>query len=190
MAKIENRKSKTENRKLPIHTVTTTELCIDEILYEPDASPQLVTEVLSKLDRWSDRTADHVTHLRSSTRHDYRVPVLVERCEVTPSGEPPARQILSVQSRNLSKNGMGLIAAPVYLPRLISDEHPLLRAETVFRVGAAFKITLAPHSKLPPVSGVVMRLRQVHFGFYDVGVQFVGREESPADETGHSLAEV
>jgi hypothetical protein len=42
---------------------------IAEIHYEPDCTPEQVAHVLSALDRWSGRTARHVTHLRANERH-------------------------------------------------------------------------------------------------------------------------
>src|SRR5437870_517987 len=56
----------------------TDQVSIAEMHYEPDCSQEQIEQVLSALDRWSSRTAKHVTHQRASDRHAYRTTVIVE----------------------------------------------------------------------------------------------------------------
>jgi hypothetical protein len=152
------------------------EIDVGEIHYEPDCPPEQIADVLLALDRWSGRTSEHVTHLRSGDRHEYRTTVTIETSSALSAGNEPPRLVFHVPSRNVSKAGLGMVVPPVFIPRLLSDETPLLRAETVFRVGTRIKITLGRgESSLPVVNGEVIRLRPIHFGFFDVGVRFVAR---------------
>jgi hypothetical protein len=153
------------------------ESTIAEIHYEPDCAPEQVAHVLSALDRWSGRTAKHVTHLRASERHDYRTTVIVEPSDPTGPPDQAVRQVLHVSTRNVSKAGLGFVAPPVFTPRMLSDATPLLRSEDIFRVGAKIKVKLGPaDGKMPMLTGEVTRLRPVYFGFFDVGVRFITRE--------------
>jgi hypothetical protein len=151
---------------------------IVEVHYEPDCTQEDVEQVLSSLDRWSGRTARHVTHLRSSERHEYRTTVIVEPNPLAAGTEPIHRQFVRVPTRNVSKSGLGFIAPPRFVPKVLSDSTPLLRSDLMFRVGTELKVKLGPaNGKMPVVKGVVIRLRPVYHGFYDVGVQFVTRTE-------------
>jgi hypothetical protein len=153
------------------------EKTIAEIHYEPDCAPEQVAHVLSALDRWSGRTAKHVTHLRATERHDYRTTVIVEPSDPTAPAERAIRQVLHVPTRNVSKAGIGFVAPPVFTPRVLSDDTPLLRSDVIFRVGAKIKVKLGPaDGKMPSLTAEVTRLRPVYFGFFDVGVRFIERE--------------
>jgi len=156
---------------------TTSEYTCTEVHYEPDCSPEQLTHVLSALDRWSGRTAKHVTHLRSNDRHNYRTTVIIEpSIPVTPV-DRLVKQVFHVPTRNVSKAGLGFVASPVFAPRMVSDKTPLLRSEAIFRVGAKIKVKLGPpDGKMPTLSAEITRLRPVHFGFFDVGVRFIARE--------------
>jgi hypothetical protein len=143
--------------------------------YEPDCSAEQMDEVLRSLDRWSDRTAKHVTHRRVAERHAYRAVVMVEPVERRLLG--PQRQIFHVPTRNISKRGIGILAAPQFMPRLSSDETPIVRGDSVFQEGAKVKIVLpAKNGNGATICGEIVRVRQVHFGFLDIGVRFVDRE--------------
>ena len=148
-----------------------------ETHYEPDCSPEQIEQVLCALDRWSDRTSKHVTYQRASDRHDYRTTIIVEISEPTLSEGP--RQLFHVPTRNVSKTGIGFIAPPVFLPRLLSDSTPLIRTETVFRPGLKIKVTLgSPTGTMPTLCAEIVRCRTVHFGFFEIGVRFLDRELS------------
>jgi hypothetical protein len=70
------------------------------------------------------------------------------------------------------------------MPRLMSDETPLVRSELMFRVGTQIKVNLASAAGvMPTLSAVVARLRPVHFGFFDIGVRFLAREEAGGQST-------
>src|SRR5438552_2630002 len=134
-----------------------------EMHYEPDCSAEQIEQVLSALDRWSRRTAKHVTHQRASDRHTYRTTVIVEPNDsVLPN--PALRQLFHVPTRNVSKTGLGFIVPPVFMPKLLSDATPLVRAESVFRVGMKIKVTLGPPTgMMPTLCAEIVRIRPVHF---------------------------
>lgn len=163
---------------------TTHEPRLTEIDYDPDCNPEQLAQVLHALDQWSDRTSGHVIHQRSSDRHHYRTTIAIEP-EPSPSHSPPFRQIFHVPARNVSKSGLGFVAPPLFMPRLLSDETPLVRSEHIFRVGATLKIQLhAPGKTMPTLRAEVARLRPVHFGFFDIGVRFLARhDDAPATRT-------
>ena len=149
---------------------------IAEAHYDPDCTPEQIVQVLSALDRWSGRTARHVMHQRKSDRHNYRTSVIIEAGEEQP-GAAASRKIFHVPTRNVSKAGLGFVAPPVFMPRVLSDRTLLVRTELMFRVGTQVKVKLgSADGKMPTLSGVVMRLRPIHFGFFDVGIRFVARE--------------
>jgi hypothetical protein len=149
---------------------------ITEVHYDPDCPAEQVSQVLSALERWSGRTARHVTHQRTSDRHDYRSTVIIEAGGDASAGGAVKRQVFYVQTRNVSKAGLGFIAPPVFMPRVLSDTTPLLLTEVVFQVGTRMKVQLGPPTgNIPTLSAVVTRLRPVHFGFFDVGVRFLAR---------------
>lgn len=147
-----------------------------EVHYDPDCNPDHLEQVLRALDQWSSRTARHVTHQRRSDRHDFRSVVYIEPRAGVP-GALPIRQIFHVTTRNVSKTGLGFVAPPVFMPRLLSDDTPLVRSEVIFREGAHVKIRLqAGDREMPTLSAEISRLRLVHFGFFDIGVRFLARE--------------
>ena len=155
----------------------TAETDIHEAHYDPDCSPEQVMQVLSALDRWSGRTARHVMHQRGNDRHNYRTSVIIEPSGPAEAGAAATRKIFHVPTRNVSKAGLGFVAPPVFMPRVISDRTLLVRTELMFRVGTQVKVKLgSADGKMPTLSGVIMRLRPIHFGFFDVGVRFVARE--------------
>jgi hypothetical protein len=132
--------------------------------------------VLSVLDRWSGRTSKHVTYQRSSDRHNYRTTVIIEPGDPKLSDFRP-RQLFHVPTRNVSKTGLGFIAPPGFIPRLLSDSTPLVRTECVFSVGMTIKLTLgAPTGMMPTLSAEIVRIRPIHFGFFEIGVRFLDRE--------------
>src|SRR5262249_53467829 len=140
-------------------------------------TPEQVMQVLSALDRWSGRTARHVMHQRGSDRHNYRTSVIIEPSAPAVPGEAVMRKIFHVPTRNVSKAGLGFVAPAVFMPRVVCDRTLLVRTELAFRVGTQVKIKLgSADGKMPTLSGVIMRLRPIHFGFFDVGVRFVARE--------------
>jgi hypothetical protein len=156
-----------------------------EMHYDPDCSPEQIEQVLSSLDRWSGRTAKHVTHQRASDRHNYRTTVIVEPSDPQ-SPESAPRRLFHVPTRNVSKTGLGFIVPPVYLPRLLSDATPLVHAEAVFRVGSKIKVTLGPPTgTMPQLWAEIVRLRPVHLGFFEIGVRFLDRGpgESPGSDS-------
>jgi hypothetical protein len=103
--------------------------------------------------------------------------VIIESSDPAAPAERAVRQVFHVPTRNVSKAGLGFVAPPVFTPRLLSDETPLLRSEVIFRVGAKIKVKLGPaDGKMPILSAEVTRLRPVHFGFFDVGIRFIARE--------------
>jgi PilZ domain-containing protein len=143
--------------------------------YQPDCSAEQIEQVLSSLDRWSSRTGKHVTHQRASDRHIYRTTVLVEPSDPQLPDSGP-RRLFHVPTRNVSKTGLGFIAPPMFLPSLLSDATPLVHAEAAFRVGMKIKVTLgSPSGTMPQLSGEIVRMRPVHLGFFEIGVQFVDR---------------
>jgi len=149
---------------------------ISEAYYDPDCTPEQIVQVLSALDRWSGRTAKHVMHQRKSDRHNYRTSVIIEAADPQ-SGGTASRKIFHVPTRNVSKAGLGFVAPPVFIPRVLSDRTLLVRTELMFRVGTPVQVKLgSADGKMPTLSGVVMRLRPIHFGFFDVGIRFVARE--------------
>jgi hypothetical protein len=149
---------------------------ISEVHYDPECTPEQIVQVLSALDRWSGRTAKHVMHQRKSDRHNYRTSVIIEAGEER-SGTAGLRKIFHVSTRNVSKAGLGFVAPPIFMPRVLSDRTLLVRTEAMFRVGTQVKVKLgSADGKMPTLGGVVMRLRPIHFGFFDVGVRFVARE--------------
>jgi hypothetical protein len=155
---------------------TTTHQVLTEVHYDPDCNPEQLEQVLRALDQWSDRTARHVTHLRQNDRHSYRTTVTVE----PQPGKPAAarfRQVFHVQARNVSKNGLGFVAPPVFMPRVLCDETPLVRSEIIFGVGAPLKVRLQAPGRQPlALNAEITRLRLVHFGFFDIGVRFLARD--------------
>jgi hypothetical protein len=156
--------------------MTTPAAAVTEVHYDPDCDPEQLEQVLRALDQWSHRTARHVTHKRRTDRHSYRTTVFIEPQSVA-AAAPAIRQVFHVPTRNVSKSGLGFIAPPVFMPRLLCDETPLVRSETIFRVGARIRLRLqAADREMPTLSGEIKRLRLVHFGFYDIGVRFLARE--------------
>jgi len=150
---------------------------VAEAHYEADCAPEQLTHVLSALDRWSGRTAKHVNHLRSNDRHNYRTTVIIEPSESTLSAQRYIRQVFHVPTRNVSKAGLGFVAPPVFRPKMLSDATPLVRSESIFRVGAKIRVKLgSPDGKMPTLCAEITRLRPVHFGFFDIGVRFIARE--------------
>jgi hypothetical protein len=153
--------------------------------YQPDCSPEQIEQVLSSLDRWSSRTGKHVTHQRAADRHNYRTTVIVEPNDPQLPDSAP-RRLFHVPTRNVSKTGLGFVIPPMFLPRLLSDATPLVHAEAAFRVGMKIKVTLGPPTgNMPQLWGEIVRMRQVHLGFFEIGVQFVDRgpDGSPASTT-------
>lgn len=150
-----------------------------EVEYDPDCTPQQFAEVLASLDRWSVRTQDHVTYLRKCERHDYRTSVVVARCEVPPlAGTPVSKLMFQVMGRNLSQSGLGFLSPPVFVPRLLSDETPLVRGEFAFRLGIEVNVKLVPKVGPPLlVRASVTRIRPVQGGFTEVGIAFIEREQ-------------
>jgi len=148
---------------------------IVEAHYYADCSPDQVEEVLAHLDRWSDRNATHVTHNRHHERHEYRTEVIVERLHEG-NDAPDVRQIFHVQARNVSRVGLGFLAPPVFVPKLVSDATPLLRTDDIFEVGASVTVKLnAADRDAIEVCATVMRRRPVQFGFFEIGLKFTGR---------------
>jgi len=148
---------------------------IIEVHYEPDCPPEQIEHVLAALDRWSRRTAKHVTHQRASDRHAYRTTVMVEPSEPATAGST-LRQLFHVPTRNVSKTGLGFVASPVFMPRLLSDTTPFVRGEAAFRVGMKIKVTLGPPTgMMPTLCGEIVRVRPVHLGFLEIGVRFLDR---------------
>jgi hypothetical protein len=150
--------------------------------YQPDCSAEQIEQVLSSLDRWSSRTGKHVTHQRAADRHIYRTTVIVEPSDQQLADSAP-RRLFHVPTRNVSKTGIGFIAPPMFLPSLLSDATPLVHAESAFRVGMRIKVTLGPPTgTMPQLWGEIVRMRPVHLGFFEIGVQFVDRglESAPA----------
>jgi hypothetical protein len=148
-----------------------------EVHYEPDCPPEMVRQVLAALDRWSDRTGNHVTHARASERHDYRTNVIVEASDPAVFGGSSFRRVFHVPARNVSKTGLGFVAPPVFVPRMSSDATPLMRADVIFRLGAKVKVTLGLVSdKTRTLTGEIIRVRPIHHGFLDVGVRFVASD--------------
>src|SRR5437763_15912129 len=94
----------------------TTEACT-EIHYDPDCSREQLVQVLSALDRSSHITGDQAAQLRTNERHDYRTTVIVERLMSDAPAEPPLRRGFYVASRNVSRNGLGLVVPPPFVSR-------------------------------------------------------------------------
>src|SRR4029078_3782541 len=115
---------------------------IHEAHYDPDCSPEQVMQVLSALDRWGARSARHVFYQRSNDRHNYRTSVIIEPSGPAVAGETTMRKIFHVPTRSVSKTGLGFVAPPVFMPRVVSDRTLLVRTELVFRVGTQVKIKL------------------------------------------------
>jgi hypothetical protein len=160
-----------------------------EIEYDPDCTPEQVEQVLLSLDRWSVRTAGHVNHHRGAERHDLRTVVIVEGSPPTPENGC-LRQIFHIPTRNLSQKGLGLIVPPVFVPRVLSDATPLVRTDTVFRVGQEIKIRFGPEgTTLPALRGVIVRMRVVHLGFWELGVQLTARDGTPGGQTKPAMAD-
>jgi len=86
------------------------------------------------------------------------------------------RQFFHTPTRNVSKTGLGFVAPPVFIPKMMSDTTPLIRAEAAFRVGMKIKVTLGPPTgMMPTLCGEIVRVRQVHLGFFEIGVRFLDR---------------
>ena len=157
---------------------TTQNHLLTEVHYDPDCKPEQLDQVLHALDQWSDRTARHVNHKRTSDRHNYRTTVTIEPSPNQPHSAP-YRQVFQVQARNVSKSGLGFVAPAVFMPRLLCDETPLVRSELIFRVGAPLTVRLQGRGqKRLDLKAEVMRLRLVHFGFFDIGVRFLARDDA------------
>lgn len=151
-----------------------------EVEYDPDCTPQQLEQVLLALDRWSVRTAGHVNHQRGAPRRDLRTVIIVEGSQPTPENGC-LRQIFHIPTRNISRSGLGLIVPPVFVPRMLSDATPLVRSEAAFRVGQQIKVQFGPEgTTLPALRGVIVRMRAVHLGFWELGVQLVAREGGPS----------
>lgn len=152
---------------------------IVEIEYDPDCTPEQVEQVLLALDRWSVRTAGHVNHQRGTPRRDLRTLIIVEGSQPTPEYSC-VRQIFHIPTRNISRSGLGLIVPPVFVPRMLSDATPLVRSEVAFKVGQGIKVQFGPEgTTLPALRGVIVRMRAVHLGFWELGVRLVARETAP-----------
>jgi hypothetical protein len=148
---------------------------IVEVHYESDCSTEQIEHVLAALDRWSRRTGKHVTHQRASDRHAYRTTVIVEPNEQN-GASSTLRQFFHVPARNVSKTGLGFIAPPIFIPKMLSDATPLIRAESAFKLGMKIKVTLGPPTgMMPTLCGEIVRVRPVHLGFLEIGVQFLDR---------------
>ena len=148
---------------------------IVEMHYEPDCPAEQIEHVLAALDRWSRRTGKHVTHRRVSDRHNYRTTVIIEPSDSV-TANSTVRQCFHVPTRNVSKTGLGFVAPPIFMPKMLSDTTPLIRAESAFRVGMKIKVTLGPPTgMMPTLCGEIVRVRPVHLGFLEIGARFLDR---------------
>lgn len=162
---------------------------ITEVEYDPDCTPEQVDQVLMALERWSVRTAGHVNHQRGAPRRELRAVIIVEGSQPVPENGC-VRQIFHVPTRNISRSGLGLIVPPVFVPRMLSDTTPLVRSEVAFRVGQEIKVKFGPAGAvLPALRGVIVRMRAVHLGFWELGVRLVAREQEPGVAAAPAAAE-
>ena len=91
-------------------------------------------------------------HQRKSDRHNYRTSVIIEAGEEQP-GAAASRKIFHVPTRNVSKAGLGFVAPPVFMPRVLSDRTLLVRTELMFRVGTQVKVKLgSADGKMPTLT--------------------------------------
>jgi hypothetical protein len=152
--------------------------CIE---YLPDCTDRDIQEVLALLDKWSQRNASHVTHLRGAERRDFRGLVVTIASNAVPGTIADAPQgatvTCRVPARNISQTGFGFIAPPVFAPRWMSDGTPLLKTCELFRPGRNVTLQFERGGAAPlQVDATVVRLRPVHRGFFEVGVRFCGRK--------------
>jgi len=158
---------------------TSVNITVADVHYEPDCSPEQLIQVLSAMDRWSGMTGQHIIQQRTSDRHHYRTTLSIERVNAAAKQSGPRRQVFHVAARNVSKSGLGFIAPPAFLPRMLSEETPLLRTDAIFLPGTPVTVNLGPVAgKIPPISGVITRVRPVQLGFFEIGVKFVSRDAS------------
>jgi hypothetical protein len=161
-----------------------TETPADVIEYVPECSEAELDDVVNLLERWSQRTEQHVTARRKHDRHGVRLNVLVELVGAEPEcfaamGERRS-VFFHVPARNISQSGVGLLAPPTFSPRWLSDMTPILRAETVLAVGTKLRLTI-PSTTGPGLVmlGEVIRARVTHHGYVEAGVRFNGRALAP-----------
>lgn len=153
----------------------------DAVRYRPECGPDAVRAVLDALNWWSQRSERHHSNQRQHARRDYDAAVLLQplAADARPQ-QPPV--VLQVQSRNLSQNGISLLAAPRFVPELVSDDTPLLSADRVFRLGRLLAVGLHPTpDRLLWVEGEIVRSRTVHQGFVDVGIRFLRRRTADGE---------
>jgi hypothetical protein len=68
------------------------------------------------------------------------------------------------------------VAPPIFMPKMLSDATPLIRAESAFKLGMKIKVTLGlPTGMMPTLCGEIVRVRPVHLGFLEIGVRFLDR---------------
>jgi hypothetical protein len=148
-----------------------------EVVYEPDCPREQVEQALAALARWSGRVSRHALKQRRSDRHDYPVTIVIEVVETASPQCVPVRRIFHVTARNISRAGLGFIAPAVFVPQQ-ADRFPLIRSEATFQVGAGIKVRMpSTTTSMPPLQAVITRIRPINFGFLDVGVRFLAREE-------------
>jgi len=164
-------------------TVVTQSDC-EVVQYRPSCSSATLNSVLDVLNRWSGRCEDHHSNKRRHTRGVYEAKVLAaistEKLDNFPI--PSGRRLtFEVWARNLSRDGISLVAAPYFVPPTISDETPRLNAAQVIQPGRTIELRLElPGQKQMWLEGQVVRVRTVHDGFVECGVRFTRRRE--ADE--------
>jgi len=154
------------------------EPCIE---YFPDCTDREIHEVLAILDKWSQRNASHVTHLRAAERRDFRGLVVTIATDPEPGtiADAPGGALVTchVPARNLSQTGFGFIAPPVFAPRWMSDGTPLLKTSELFRIGRRLTLQFERGGAAPlQMDGTVVRARPIHRGFFEIGVRFCGRK--------------
>jgi len=151
--------------------------------YAPDCPPEQLEQIREILEKWSARNGNHVSHLRSAERRDFRSAVVVEarpRGSTAPDEHVPfPRLSFSVPVRNISQTGIGLLAPPMFALRVKSESASMLRTEDIFFQSAEVTVHLSRGDHQPIlVDGTVVRLRPIHQGFFEIGLRFLSRREN------------
>jgi PilZ domain len=125
-----------------------------------DAIQKEALEVISMLDRWSDRLEGHYTQKRTSQRKSFRSRITIYiPSNDSLAGESEEATSFQAWARNISQSGLAfLYKGNIKLDKII--------------------VCLDPDTKgIHWLNAEFVRIRQVHNDFWEYGVKFTGRQE-------------
>jgi len=149
--------------------------------HTPDFDDKVFRAALEKLQRWDAKNAGHQSEKRTSNRFGYesRGTVLcIDRDGPTGETAEPERVSFPVYARNLSRSGLSFIIARDILPRVIKDDSVPLQVDEVLRIEKKLLAGLPlKGDDLIWVEAKIVRLRPIHDGLFECGLQFLAKAE-------------